>query len=292
MKNITLKVISFISLFLLFTSLISSKPLCFTSNKNESIITIDSTSSVGLPMRLRDIPTLNISGSAQFTKDQLLNLKNSINKDNICIVDLRQESHGMINDLAISFLNPYKDLNNGFTTEQTIKAENSLLNKIKIGNTIQLYKHTGIFIKDITVDFISNESQLVTEADMQYKRFAVKDNSAPTPDIVDEFVEFIKNKPDDIHLHFHCAAGKGRTTFIVDSSNPIALISSSVNGIGSVPEPTNPVTPLVFLTMYQVSSVTIIFTNTYAGNTFLKFAFFLPSFISICSSIGTTISKK
>lgn len=212
MKNITLKVISFISLFLLFTSLISSKPLCFTSNKNESIITIDSTSSVGLPMRLRDIPTLNISGSAQFTKDQLLNLKNSINKDNICIVDLRQESHGMINDLAISFLNPYKDLNNGFTTEQTIKAENSLLNKIKIGNTIQLYKHTGIFIKDITVDFISNESQLVTEDDMQYKRFAVKDNSAPTPDIVDEFVEFIKNKPDDIHLHFHCAAGKGRTT--------------------------------------------------------------------------------
>ncbi len=212
MKNITLKVISFISLFLLFTSLISSKPLCFTSNKNESIITIDSTSSVGLPMRLRDIPTLNISGSAQFTKDQLLNLKNSINKDNICIVDLRQESHGMINDLAISFLNPYKDLNNGFTTEQNIKAENSLLNKIKIGNTIQLYKHTGIFIKDITVDFISNESQLVTEADMQYKRFAVKDNSAPTPDIVDEFVEFIKNKPDDIHLHFHCAAGKGRTT--------------------------------------------------------------------------------
>ena len=212
MKNITLKVISFISLFLLFTSLISSKPLCFTSNKNESIITIDSTSSVGLPMRLRDIPTLNISGSAQFTKDQLLNLKNSINKDNICIVDLRQESHGMINDLAISFLNPYKDLNNGFTTEQTIKAENSLLNKIKIGNTIQLYKHTGIFIKDITVDFISNESQLVTEADMQYKRFAVKDNSAPTPYIVDEFVVFIKNKPDDIHLHFHCAAGKGRTT--------------------------------------------------------------------------------
>ena len=121
MKNITLKVISFISLFLLFTS-----------NKNESIITIDSTSSVGLPMRLRDIPTLNISGSAQFTKDQLLNLKNSINKDNICIVDLRQESHGMINDLAISFLNPYKDLNNGFTTEQTIKAENSLLIKLKL----------------------------------------------------------------------------------------------------------------------------------------------------------------
>ena len=152
MKNITLKVISFISLFLLFTSLISSKPLCFTSNKNESIITIDSTSSVGLPMRLRDIPTLNISGSAQFTKDQLLNLKNSINKDNICIVDLRQESHGFINDLAISFYSIGKDLNNGFTTEETISTEDKLLNSIKQNSQINIYDKLGKVLTNITVD--------------------------------------------------------------------------------------------------------------------------------------------
>ena len=54
----------------------------------------------------------------------------------------------------------------------------------------------------------------------------------------------------------------GKQTVIDASSNPIARISSSVNGIGSVPEPTNPVTPLVFLTMYHVSSVTIIFIRT------------------------------
>ena len=47
---------------------------------------------------------------------------------------------------------------------------------------------------------------------MQYKRYAVKDNGAPTPIIVDEFVEFIKTKPSDLHLHFHCDAGEGRTT--------------------------------------------------------------------------------
>ena len=64
----------------------------------------------------------------------------------------------------------------------------------------------------LTVDFVSNESTLVTDVGMQYKRFAVKDNGAPTPTIVDEFVEFIKNKPDDLHLHFHCDAGEGRTT--------------------------------------------------------------------------------
>ena len=58
-----------------------------------------------------------------------------------------------------------------------------------------------------------------------------------------------------------------------EAGNPIFLISSSVNGIGSVPEPTNPVTPLVFLTIYHVFSVTIILIKTYPGKTFFKFVF-------------------
>ena len=87
-----------------------------------------------------------------------------------------------------------------------------MLNKIKIGSTVPLYRRTGALIENLTVDFVSNESTVVTDVGMQYKRFAVKDNGAPTPTIVDEFVEFIKNKPDDLHLHFHCDAGEGRTT--------------------------------------------------------------------------------
>lgn len=211
MKNFSFKLLSCIGLFFLCSSLVSALPLN-SSNKNEVLIVSDGNSKVGLPDRFRDIPTLNISGSAQFTKEQAKNLKDSISKKNICIVDLRQESHGMINEFAISFFDRYKDLNNGFTTEETINKENSLLNKIKIGSTVPLYRRTGALIENLTVDFVSNESTVVTDVGMQYKRFAVKDNGAPTPTIVDEFVEFIKNKPDDLHLHFHCDAGEGRTT--------------------------------------------------------------------------------
>lgn len=64
----------------------------------------------------------------------------------------------------------------------------------------------------MNVDFVSNESSAVTKAGMEYKRYAVKDNGAPTPEIVNQFVEFIKSKPSDLHLHFHCDAGEGRTT--------------------------------------------------------------------------------
>lgn len=213
MKQFILKSFIFISLAFLSFNLLSASPFSSIYNNNsQTLVVRDSTSKTGLPDRFRDIPNLNFSGSAQFTSEQVENLKNAINKPNICIIDLRQESHGLVNDYAISFFNPNKDLNNGFTTEETIKTENNLLSKIKIGEPLSIYRKTGILFKEMNVDFVSNESSAVTKAGMEYKRYAVKDNGAPTPEIVNQFVEFIKSKPSDLHLHFHCDAGEGRTT--------------------------------------------------------------------------------
>ena len=113
MKKFILKTFSCISFIILSINLISASPLDALSNKkSETLIVRDSASITGLPDRFRDIPTLNISGSAQFTSEQVTNLRDGINKPNICIVDLRQESHGLVNDYAISFFNPTKDLVN------------------------------------------------------------------------------------------------------------------------------------------------------------------------------------
>jgi hypothetical protein len=213
MKKFILKTFSCISFIILSINLISASPLDALSNKkSETLIVRDSASITGLPDRFRDIPNLNISGSAQFTSEQVTNLRDGINKPNICIVDLRQESHGLVNDYAISFFNPTKDLNNGFTTEQTIKTEDLLLSKIKLNDNLNIYRKTGVLFKELTVNFVSNESSVVNKSGMEYKRYAVKDNGAPTAEIVDQFVEFVKTKPSDLHLHFHCDAGEGRTT--------------------------------------------------------------------------------
>lgn len=213
MKKFILKTFSCISFIILSINLISASPLDALSNKkSETLIVRDSASITGLPDRFRDIPNLNISGSAQFTSEQVTNLRDGINKPNICIVDLRQESHGLVNDYAISFFNPTKDLNNCFTTEQTIKTEDLLLSKIKLNDNLNIYRKTGVLFKELTVDFVSNESSVVNKSGMEYKRYAVKDNGAPTAEIVDQFVEFVKTKPSDLHLHFHCDAGEGRTT--------------------------------------------------------------------------------
>ena len=140
-----IKTIKFCSLFLyvlLIFQLVSAFPISF-SNKNETLIVKDSDAITGLPNRFRDLTNLNISGSAQFTPSQIENIKNSINKPDICIVDLRQESHGFINDLAISFYSIGKDLNNGFTTEETISTEDKLLNSIKQNSQINIYDKLG-----------------------------------------------------------------------------------------------------------------------------------------------------
>ena len=209
-----IKTIKFCSLFLyvlLIFQLVSAFPISF-SNKNETLIVKDSDAITGLPNRFRDLTNLNISGSAQFTPSQIENIKNSINKPDICIVDLRQESHGFINDLAISFYSIGKDLNNGFTTEETISTEDKLLNSIKQNSQINIYDKLGKVLTNITVDSVSTENNAINKNGLKYQRFAVKDGGIPSTTVIDDFVDFIKNKPEGQHLHFHCDAGEGRTT--------------------------------------------------------------------------------
>ncbi|MDU2265168.1 phosphatase [Clostridium celatum] len=215
MKSYFFRKVNLIFVFILLSTFISANPMNNLFKNNKTLIVLDSASNSGLPDRFRDITNLNISGSSQFTKSQINNLKEAINKPNICIVDLRQESHGMLNDFAISFFSPYTDLNNGLTTEEVIKKENSQLSSIKIGSDVDIYHKTGRLFKEVTAEFVSNEDSIVTNDNMQYKRYAVKDNGSPTPIIVDNFVEFIKNKPTDLHIHFHCDAGEGRTTLFM-----------------------------------------------------------------------------
>ena len=114
--------------------------------------------------------------------------------------------------LAISFYSIGKDLNNGFTTEETVSTEDKLLNSIKLNSQINIYDKLGKVLTDITTCSISNENDAVTKDGLKYQRFAIKDGGIPSTTTIDDFVDFIKNKPEGQHLHFHCDAGEGRTT--------------------------------------------------------------------------------
>lgn len=217
MKKKFFKSLSLLSLILISSSTLTSafpkaEGNSYIFKENKDVILLDSELKTPLPHRFRDATLLNISGSAQFTKDQIAPLKKAINKPNICIVDLRQESHGLLNDLAISYHNFYKLVNNGFDSIETIEKENSELKKLKINSQVNIFRKSGKLFKCVEAEYVSNEEQAVTDCGMQYKRYAVRDGGVPTPKTVDDFVNFIKTKPSDLHLHFHCHAGEGRTT--------------------------------------------------------------------------------
>lgn len=183
-----------------------------TKNPYETYIVLDSDSTSSLPDRFRIDAPLNISGSAQFTPSQLSNIKSKINHPRISIVDLRQESHGFINDLAISFFSPGITLNNGFTTSQTLSAQSKELAFIPLHKRITIYNKTTRPALDVFVNSVGNEGQICRNNNLIYIRLAVKDDYIPSPDIVDQFVAMMKYQARDTHLHFHCEAGEGRTT--------------------------------------------------------------------------------
>lgn len=179
---------------------------------DDEFIIVDTDVKTELPNRFRDIEKLNISGSAQFNPIQLDNLKEKIGTDNITIVDLRQESHGFINDTPISFYSLFKLINCGLSTKDTLKSEKKALSSIKEDNPINLYDKDAYLKETINANKILSEHNSVKNANLNYHRFAVKDGGIPTPTVVDDFVSFVVNLDPEIHLHFDCHEGLGRTT--------------------------------------------------------------------------------
>lgn len=96
---------------------------------------------------------LNISGSGQFTKSNLpLLIENIDSNFTIIDIDLREESHGFINDIAISFSNLNNNANTGLNLDEIIKKENKDLSSIKLNKPLTLYNN-----KKNIVDFYVGE---------------------------------------------------------------------------------------------------------------------------------------
>lgn len=151
---------------------------------------------------------LNISGSAQFSEPGLSLIKKEINTDNkITIVDLREESHGFINDFPISWKNSSNNANKGLSREEILNDESQKINDLKINDYITLYNNGSILVKRAYTEYT-----LCANNDLSYIRMPVTDGQLPTIDILNDFINFVQNLPDDSYLHFHCKAGIGRTT--------------------------------------------------------------------------------
>lgn len=170
------------------------------------------------------LENLKYSASAQFSEISLKNVlaQMAIEKSKIWVIDLRRESHGFINGLPISWYTPQNQSNYEKTTAEVEAAEQKLLSSLKLGNqTIEEItdKAGGLILETkshvVDVKLIETERQLVTRLGLQYWRLAISDHKRPSDKDVDSYILFLRALPKDAWLHFHCRAGKGRTTTFI-----------------------------------------------------------------------------
>lgn len=169
------------------------------------------------------LDTLRISGSGQFSEQSLNKVVEKISTPlPIYIVDLRQESHGFLNGIAVSWY-AIKDWGNlGKNSEDVQKLEQHLLANLAQKKQIRIFRilskdTTGEKLPEVTpvaftVQRAQMEKDIVRARGLQYVRIAVTDHVRPTDQAVDQFLDFIHHLPKERWIHFHCAAGVGRTT--------------------------------------------------------------------------------
>jgi hypothetical protein len=235
-----------VSLSILVSSLNLTSPV-YSDDSTKPMLVVDAKNTFGLPRKFRqctssylehviqkltckgiEIPTreglrdLRISGSAQFSQKQLeAVIKQTPGK--LWIVDLREESHGYLNGEAICWFGGQNNANKGLDVSEILADEHTLLDKLRALKTAVVYqiqtKMANYICKanatSTPVGSIMSEAKLARLEHVNYVRFPVTDHHAPSPEIVQQFIEFYQHLPKDAYLLFHCRGGNGRTSFFM-----------------------------------------------------------------------------
>ena len=155
-----------------------------------------------------------MSGSAQFSEGQFRTLAGQLREQspNVWVVDCRLETHGLVNGIAVSWCGEDNGANLGRTLEE-IEAEEEGLSSLT-GTTITAYTAENdqpAEGTDLSVETWETERALVQSEGFHYLRLACPDHCWPPAEVIDAFITFARDLPEDAWLHFHCQAGSGRT---------------------------------------------------------------------------------
>ena len=161
---------------------------------------------------------LRASGSGEFTADNL-KLLLARARGTVTIFDLRQETHIFVNGLPVSWYASRDWANVGQSREAIERDEAARVQSLKPGSEIAI--RPGEPVKknanypgpqNAIVRRASTERDIARAASTNYVRIPVTDHARPLDDEVDRFVLAVRALPENAWAHFHCEAGRGRTT--------------------------------------------------------------------------------
>ncbi|SMF23960.1 hypothetical protein [Desulfovibrio gilichinskyi] len=166
------------------------------------------------------LDNLAISGSGQFSVDQFDVMHRNL-PNPLIVVDLRQEYHGYLNNAAVCWFSYRDAANKGFSSAKVTGGEEKVLSgirnqtEIKLAVSIVKDKDGGFYVKrnsTIKPETVFSEQELMASRGCGYLRIACTDHLRPSDSAVEQFIYFMRELKPDVWVHFHCRAGKGRTT--------------------------------------------------------------------------------
>lgn len=183
------------------------------AKSTSSLFILNSDNRGVLPRNFRLTP-LQTSASAQFTEDELQRMLEVIPAKRMIMVDLREEPHGFLNGDAVSWYGNNNWVNEGKSKEEIEKDERERLNALSHQFIAIVYKNhkksnhpAPYLVKEVT-----SEEALAKKYGFEYLRLPVRDHVKPSDAAVDTFIARVKVLKKEDWLHFHCSAGKARST--------------------------------------------------------------------------------
>lgn len=176
----------------------------------------------------RDLPGLSggdegeptCSGSCQFSATAWRRLRALLDvpPELLYVVDLRQESHGFLNEAAVSWYARDNWGGAGLSEERSLALESIRLELLEHSDTLQLGRAEDIksgtarTLMSWRKQRVSDEAHMLGLPEGHYVRLPVLDHTRPADTVVDRFLLLLRRLPPGAHLHVHCRGGKGRTS--------------------------------------------------------------------------------
>ncbi|EAU66412.1 protein-tyrosine phosphatase 2 [Stigmatella aurantiaca DW4/3-1] len=163
---------------------------------------------------------LTCSGSAQFSEAGWKDVQKRLGvpRKRLYVIDLRQESHGFLNGAAISWYAQTNWGGAGLSDEQALMLEALRLTilehseRIQLGRVEDVKRGTPRLFTEWPRHTVVSEERLLDLPKGHYIRLPVTDHTRPSDAAVERFIRLIRELPPQVHLHFHCRGGKGRTS--------------------------------------------------------------------------------
>jgi Inositol hexakisphosphate len=165
-----------------------------------------------------DLADLRASGSGEFTANGL-KLLLTRTRGPVTVFDLRQETHVFVNGLPISWFATNDWANVGRTHTAIEADEAARVQSLRPGAEITVtggdIKKSGAASSAPAHEIVRDartERDLVKANNAAYVRLTVTDHARPLDEEVDRFIVAVRALPENGWAHFHCEAGRGRTT--------------------------------------------------------------------------------